>query len=57
MLRVRTQLSATPATVRQVVHDIHVKAEAPLADAKRAGWEEKAKEFLYFNLADKVERG
>ncbi|CAM9109024.1 unnamed protein product [Pylaiella littoralis] len=48
------KLSATPATVRQVVRDIHLKAEAPLADARRAGWEAKAKEFLYFNLADKL---
>lgn len=40
--------------MRQVARDIQVKAEAPLADARRAGWEAKAKEFLFFNLADKV---
>ncbi|CAM9806839.1 unnamed protein product [Ectocarpus sp. 12 AP-2014] len=48
------KLSATPSTVRQVARDIQVKAEAPLADARRAGWEPKAKEFLFFNLADKL---
>ncbi|CAB1117146.1 unnamed protein product [Ectocarpus sp. CCAP 1310/34] len=48
------KLSATPSTVRQVARDIQVKAEAPLADARRAGWEANAKEFLFFNLADKT---
>lgn len=48
------QLSAMPSTVRQVVSEIQQKAEAPLADARRAGWESEAKEFLCFNLAEKV---
>jgi len=48
------QLSATPSTVRQVVQEIQHKAKAPMADARSAGWEAKASEFLFFNLADKV---
>ncbi|CAM9401592.1 unnamed protein product [Ectocarpus fasciculatus] len=48
------KLSATPSTVTQVARDIQLKAEAPLADARRAGWEAKAKEFLFFNLAVKL---
>lgn len=37
-----------------MVSEIQQKAEAPLADARRMGWEDKAREFLYFNLAEKV---
>ena len=40
-----------------MVQDIHDKAEEPLAEAMRAGWGEKAKEFLLFNLAEKVGAG
>lgn len=37
-----------------MVNEIQHKAGAPLADAKRTAWESEAKEFLYFNLAEKV---
>eukprot|EP00904_Undaria_pinnatifida_P001137 jgi/Undpi1/11023/HiC_scaffold_30.g13323.m1 len=46
--------TSTPSSVSKVVQDIHDKAEEPLAEAMRAGWGEKAKEFLLFNLAEKL---
>lgn len=41
----------------QVLCEIRDKAQAPLEESRRAGWEGKAKDFLYLNLAEKVRGG
>lgn len=41
----------------EVVILIENRSLKPLADARSAGWEEKAKGFFLFNLADKVRHG
>lgn len=43
--------------MKEVVDMIYSKAKEPLEEARRAGWGEKAQEFLLVNIADKVGAG